>query len=448
MGSLLQGIKEFMRGRFNLDEDNETQQEVKNRIEAGVVIRGTNLWVLIFATFIASIGLNVNSTAVIIGAMLVSPLMGPIMGIGMSLGINDFALLKRSLKNFGFMILISIMTSTLYFMISPLSYAQSELLARTQPTTWDVLIAFFGGLAGIVAQTRKDKTSTVIPGVAIATALMPPLCTSGFGLATGQWNYFAGAFYLFTINAVFIAMAALLIINFLKYDKQNLSDTVHGKKIKRIITAVILVTLVPSVFIGYNLVRTTVFEQSVKKFIDTAFVFEDSKVVSFKSYYSSNDKQPSQIDVVMLGKPVSQEAIDVLQSQMGNYGLYNTKLFVSQSGSDTNLSSSFIQTNFEELLKEKNGRISELENKVGGYEKNVLPAAEISKEMSALFSLPVDVSLARSVLYNHNGAAVDTVVLCYLQYESTSISAENRTKIVDWLKVRTNSKNVKLFFQH
>ena len=211
-GSPFDSLRRFLRDRFDLGEDSALQDEVVDNICRGVDFRGTNLWVLIFATFVASLGLNVNSTAVIIGAMLISPLMGPIMGMGLSVGINDFDLLKRSVRNFGFMVLVSILTSTLYFVVSPLSGAQSELLARTVPTTYDVLIAFFGGLAGIVAQSRRDRTSTVIPGVAIATALMPPLCTAGYGLATLQLNYFLGAFYLFFINTVFIALATVFVV--------------------------------------------------------------------------------------------------------------------------------------------------------------------------------------------------------------------------------------------
>ncbi|MEG1405934.1 MAG: DUF389 domain-containing protein, partial [Alistipes sp.] len=193
----LAGFREFMRGRFSLDEDKAQSEEVIASIEKGVVFRGVNLWVLIFATLIASLGLNVNSAAVIIGAMLISPIMGPIMGVGVAMGINDFDLLKKSLRNLTLMFIVAIVTSTLYFLLTPLADAGSELLARTVPTTYDVLIALFGGLAGIVAQSRKDRTSTVIPGVAIATALIPPLCTAGFGLATGQYRYFIGAFYLF-----------------------------------------------------------------------------------------------------------------------------------------------------------------------------------------------------------------------------------------------------------
>ena len=249
-GSPFDSLRRFLRDRFDLGEDSALQDEVVDNICRGVDFRGTNLWVLIFATFVASLGLNVNSTAVIIGAMLISPLMGPIMGMGLSVGINDFDLLKRSVRNFGFMVLVSILTSTLYFVVSPLSGAQSELLARTVPTTYDVLIAFFGGLAGIVAQSRRDRTSTVIPGVAIATALMPPLCTAGYGLATLQLNYFLGAFYLFFINTVFIAIATFVVVRFLKYRKKEFLDKGREARVRRSMLLIVLVTIVPSVVIG------------------------------------------------------------------------------------------------------------------------------------------------------------------------------------------------------
>ena len=186
----------------NDEEGKEDEMETIDYISKNVEFKGANLWILIFAILVASVGLNVNSTAVIIGAMLISPLMGPIMGVGLAAGINDFELLKKSLKNLGIAIAISIITSTIYFSFTPLNDAQSELLARTEPSIWDVLIALFGGLAGIVAGSRKEK-SNAIPGVAIATALMPPLCTAGYGLATGNVYYFFGAFYLFFINSVF-----------------------------------------------------------------------------------------------------------------------------------------------------------------------------------------------------------------------------------------------------
>lgn len=203
--------KEILRDRLSITDDKADDDVIDERIRGDVSMKGANLWILMFAILVASIGLNVNSTAVIIGAMLISPLMGPIMGIGYGAGINDFSLIRSGFKNLAIATLIALLTSTLYFLISPLDMARSELLARTTPTVWDVMIGLFGGLAGIVAVTRKEKTN-VIPGVAIATALMPPLCTAGFGLATGHWNYFFGAFYLYTINFVFIALASFMIV--------------------------------------------------------------------------------------------------------------------------------------------------------------------------------------------------------------------------------------------
>ena len=193
-------FRAWVKDRFSLEDDKAAQSEITANISKGTEFRGVNLWVLICAALVASLGLNVNSTAVIIGAMCISPIMGPIMGIGFSVGINDFDLLKKSARNFVLMFVVAIITATVYFFISPLGNASSELLARTTPTTYDVLIALFGGMAGAVAQSRQDRTSTVIPGVAIATALMPPLCTAGYGLATGQMKFFLGAFYLFFIH--------------------------------------------------------------------------------------------------------------------------------------------------------------------------------------------------------------------------------------------------------
>ena len=209
-------FKEKLIERFSLNHDSATQEEVTVNVRKGIYMRGTNLWVLIFAIFIASLGLNINSTAVIIGAMLISPLMGPIIGVGFSFGINDFSLLKVSFRNFLVMVVTSLIASTLFFLLPLISYDKSELLARTVPTTYDLLIALFGGLSGMVAQTRKDRTGTVISGVAIATALMPPLCTAGYGLATLQLRYFLGASYLFLMNSVFIALASYFISLMLK----------------------------------------------------------------------------------------------------------------------------------------------------------------------------------------------------------------------------------------
>ena len=220
MESKLLKLMEQIRFYFNLMPDKEDEQEVIRQISQGVSFRGANLWVLIFAIFIASLGLNVNSPAVIIGAMLISPLMGPIIGMGTAVGINDVDLLRRAARNFGIATLISVLTATIYFLITPLSDAHSELLARTAPTLYDVLIATCGGAAGVIALCTKGK-GNVIPGVAIATALMPPLCTAGYGLATGHFLYFLGAFYLFFINTVFISLATYVGVRTLRYARKE-----------------------------------------------------------------------------------------------------------------------------------------------------------------------------------------------------------------------------------
>jgi len=251
---------------FDLRSEMEGYDAIHENIASGIVFRGTNLWILMFAIVVASVGLNMNSTAVIIGAMLISPLMGPIIGMGYSLATYDFQLLRRSMKNFSFAVGVSLLTSALYFLLTPINEAHSELLARTSPTIYDVIIALFGGLAGIVAMSSRLK-GNVIPGVAIATALMPPICTAGYGLATLQFNFFFGALYLFAINTVFIAFAALIVCQMLKFPIRSIVDPARKKHVNRVITAVILITLIPSIIFGVKLVKNEEFAQNAENFI-------------------------------------------------------------------------------------------------------------------------------------------------------------------------------------
>ena len=281
---------------FSLQGDKADDQVIDESLRAGVVMRGTNLWLLIFAIFVASIGLNVNSTAVIIGAMLISPLMGPIMGVGYGIGIFDFALVRTALANLAIAVFISLCTSVLYFLISPLTQAQSELLARTTPTIWDVLIALFGGMAGIVAATRKEK-SNVLPGVAIATALMPPLCTAGFGLANGNWAFFGGAFYLFTINSVFIALASALVVHGYHVKEKVFIDAKVAARVKSLVMLVTILTVVPSVYLAYQLVQEEVFKVRAQQFIE-------QQIASKRSYVTQVNVDPSLrlIEVTVIGE--------------------------------------------------------------------------------------------------------------------------------------------------
>lgn len=437
---------ESLRDRFNLDDDKASEEEVRDNIRKGVEFRGTNLWVLIFAIFIASIGLNVNSTAVIIGAMLVSPLMGPIMGVGLALGVNNFDLMKRSLRSLGLAVLVGLVTSTLYFWISPLSTAQSELLARTTPTIYDVLIAFFGGLAGIVAQSRKDRVSTVIPGVAIATALMPPLCTAGFGLARGDFGFFIGAFYLFFINAVFIAVGTYIIVRFLKYKKIEFVDPKKELRARRYMTVIVTITLVPSVILAYGIVQRTIFESNAKNFIDKVLVFEGSEVVSAVPTYAGDS---STIEVMLVGRVVPEEAIAVARGQLATYSLNHTRLIVRQAGADNTFDGQTMQSllrNNIEILEEKNRQIEQLRQLADRYLSDTLPAADIAREVGSLWGERIErIGLARCPLFTTGGAVADTALVCYVTpVEGYALDEVQRKALADWLRVRTRMERVRV----
>ena len=258
--TMLDKIKQL----FDLRQDQNEFPVIDATIRSGVRIGGTNMWVLIFAILIASVGLNVNSTAVIIGAMLISPLMRPILGIGYGAAISDYRLIRTAARSLAIFAVLSIVTSTLYFLVSPLEHAQSELLARTTPSLWDVLIAFFGGCAGIIAQTRRDE-STIIPGAAIATALMPPLCTAGYGLATLHWDYFIGASYLFLINAFFIALSTYVFVKLMGFPEHEEADKRLQNRAHFAIALAVLALAIPSGFLAYRLVQDQVFLAASKE---------------------------------------------------------------------------------------------------------------------------------------------------------------------------------------
>ena len=442
----LDQVRDFLKDRFSLDEDTAQRDEVVASISKGVEFRGVNLWVLIFAIFIASIGLNVNSTAVIVGAMLISPLMGPIMGVGLALGVNNFDVMKRSLRSLGLAALVGLITSTLYFWISPLSTAQSELLARTTPTIYDVLIALFGGMAGIVAQSRKDRTSTVIPGVAIATALMPPLCTAGFGLARGNMAFFIGAFYLFFINAVFIAVGTFIIVRFLKYKKVEFVDPKKELRARRYMTVIVTITLVPSVILAYGIVQRTIFESNAKNYIDKVLNFDGSEIISAVPTYAGDS---STIEVMLVGKKVSEDVLDVARRQMEAYSLKHTTLIVRQAGVDNTFDTHTLQNVLRsntEMLDEKNRRIEELERLADRYLSDTLPVKDISHEFRSLWGSHIrSVSLAKAPVFGNDGNAIDTAVFCYLTTaENVSLDRQQREKLTQWLRARTKMNKVEL----
>ena len=441
----LDQVRDFLKDRFSLDEDTAQRDEVVASISKGVEFRGVNLWVLIFAAMVASLGLNVNSAAVIIGAMLISPIMGPIMGVGLSLGINDFDLLKKSLRNFALMFIVAIVTATAYFFISPLSSNSSELLARTTPTTYDLLIAFFGGLAGMVAQTRQDRTSTVIPGVAIATALMPPLCTAGFGLATGQLRFFLGAFYLFFINSVFIALATYLVVRFLKYEKKVFIDKVRERNVKRMMMIITLVTFIPSVVIGFHMVRVSLFEATADKYVAQVFNFPHTRVIECNKHYSRG-KHPSQIELLLLGEPLDEAVIENARAQLAGFGLEKVDLIVRQANKEDRIDVASLQQSYTELLEEKNRRIGEMTAQLSRYRVTDVEVDDISREVGAMMPAVRAISLTKGITFDVQGTPLDTTLVCVVTPRDPADSIDRAT-LTHWLRIRTKVANVKLFVE-
>ena len=449
--SLYVQIKAFFARIFDVRQEQEDEQETIDSIKKGVEFKGTNLWVLIFATFIASLGLNTNSTAVIIGAMLISPLMGPIMGFGLGLGISDFELIKRSFRNFAIATVFSVITSSIYFLISPISEAQSELLARTQPTLYDVLIAFFGGLAGIVASSTKSK-GNVIPGVAIATALMPPLCTAGFGLATGNLYYFFGAFYLFFINSVFISLATYLVVRVLKYPKKVFLDKDHEKRVTRYVGIIVIFTIVPSLFLSYRLVKTTYFNQQVLNYVNTELAFPNTQILS-KTITNTSDKK--EIKVVLIGDNVSESTIESARNRLPNYGLKDVNLVVQQGFSEqetdiNKLKSLLMQDlykNSEQVLRTQAMQIDSLQRELKSYHDDRLLAEQIKPEVKVLFPFVREISCTHTCLIPVDSDTQKPIMLIYVK-SSEKISAENKRKLTEWLSARTQVKTIKLLIEN
>lgn len=439
-------FKDRVFDRFTLGTDAATQEEVAANIRKGIMIRGTNLWVLIFAIFIASLGLNTNSTAVIIGAMLISPLMGPIIGMGFSMGVYDMALLKESLRNFAIMIVVSLVTSAIFFTLPLISFDKSELLARTTPTTYDILIALFGGLAGMVAQTRKDRSGTVIPGVAIATALMPPLCTVGYGIATFQFKFLFGALYLFTINTIFIALASFIVTRMMHF-KQNVQlDSVSLTKLKRIMVVILIIVTTPSVIIAISIVRRSSFQANSEHFVQEAFNFEKTFVVESSAEYRTGPDKQSTVEVRLIGEPISDNVISNIREQMSSiYHLPKVNLVVRQSSQeDGGIAITALQSNYSDMLREKNLQIAQLQEQLASVRMaDTLAVSSMARELSVFVPQIADMSLSRHVSYNHYGAPTDTTYICILSFNDDE-SEPDMSLINHWLTNRTGVSKVEI----
>lgn len=444
---LLQQVKFFLSRHFDLRQEKEDEEETIESLKKGVEFRGTNLWVLIFAIFLASLGLNTNSTAVIIGAMLISPLMGPIMGFGLGLGITDFDLVKRSLRNYLTATLFSVVTATIYFLISPISEAQSELLARTSPTIYDVLIAFFGGLAGIVAGSTKSK-GNVIPGVAIATALMPPLCTAGFGLATGNLSYFLGAFYLYFINTVFISLSTYIVVRVLKYPNKEFLDKKRAMVVRRYMMVIVTCTIIPSLYLTYRVLRNTVFDEQVRSFVNKELDFPNTQVLSRTVAVDTAGRKA--LNVVLLGDEVPDMMIETARARMRDYGLGGIGLNIQQGfGSDVDINElkavlmKDLYKNNEELIQAQAMQIDSLKHTVDRYRRASHLALSLTPELRVLYPQVERLACTPTIIANTVQDKPDTVLLVYVKVKN-ALTPDEQRKLSQWMGARTEEKNIKL----
>ena len=445
MNSSLNYIWQMAKRYFNALPNKTEETATVEQISDGVTFRGANLWVLIFAIFIACLGLNLNSTAVIIGAMLISPLMGPIIGMGLAVGRADLELLKRSLTNYGVATVISVLTATLYFLLTPLTEAQSELLARTSPTLYDVLIALFGGAAGILALSTGGK-GNVIPGVAIATALMPPLCTAGYGLAMGEWSFFFGAFYLYFINTVFIALATYVGVRLLKFRPKQFVDKARLATVNRYIAAIVIVTMLPAAYMTTQIIRQSMLENNVKQFVKHELNQHGTRILSEQA-----DRETKTLNVVAVGAALPNELIEAARKHMGDYQLDNYRLNVIQGAQSDSL---LLARNYGGVQKGLSGqdqqqlalqteRVAQLERETADYRRLDALAREIGGEVKAVCPKVTRIGLSKITEMPVDSGVVRTYVLAVANCPTT-LPNDDRQRLVQWLKVRTQADSLRL----
>jgi uncharacterized hydrophobic protein (TIGR00271 family) len=449
LGSVRKFLSELVEIRSNTDAT-----ATKESIIADIPFKGHTSWILVCSIFIASVGLNANSTAVVIGAMLISPLMGPILGMGMSLAINDIDTLRRSVKNLVVMVVLSVLAAYLFFAFFPLRDESSELLARTKPDIRDVLIAFFGGLALVIARARKGTIASVIFGVAIATALMPPLCTVGFGLAIGNWEYAGGAMYLFTINTIFIGLATFLVIKYLRFPMVRYANSKRRRLIARVASVVGLAVMIPAGFTFYNALQESRFSADAQQ-----FVHKELESLPNASYLKRNvnvEYNPdgeSKIELFAFGdQQITDETIALLNARLKDYsGLKNTKVSTNYSGNK-----SVGELRFMQELRERDSldlvsqsrQISYLKDRLQQLErleKHTIPFQEISSEAKVNYEDLAAIGFAYRIQTDFNKQ--DTVPVFEVKWKQNlnAVEIEQRQKkLSDWLKLRLQDDKIQV----
>jgi len=442
--SAWKGINLFFKELLDISKDTDREATIEG-VKKDISFKGHNAWILIFSVFVASIGLNVSNTAVVIGAMLISPLMGPIVGLGLSVAINDVETLRKSLINLGVMVVLSVITAYLYFTISPLTKETPELLARTYPTILDVLIAIFGGLALIVAKTKKGTMASVIFGVAIATALMPPLCTVGYGLAVGNLQYAGGAIYLFSINAVFIALTSFLIAKILRFPMVKYANSKHRKRIAQIATVISVIVIVPSIILFLNLLEIEVFDNKAKEFIATNVKYDGTVILK-----SNQDHDTDKIEIFLIGRLVPNITINKWKEELKkNTVLKNTNLQVFQAADQSgemamelsgklkfDILDELYEKN-EQLLMDKEAKIKFLENELTSLKIKELRFDEISKEVKINYSEIIALSYYNKITTNFK--TTDTIPVIAITWDK-KYAKKNREKdaksLNNWLRYK------------
>lgn len=459
--NITQRAKDFFHGLkelFSLEIDTDEAGTIEN-IQKSIEFKGGNLWGLIFAAFIASIGLNVNSGAVVIGAMLISPLMGPIVGTGFAIATNDFDTLKYAMRNLALFVVVSIIASTLYFGLSPIKTLTEQLEARTYPTFYDVLIAICGGAIGIVASSRADR-GNAIPGVAIATALMPPLCTVGYGIATWHWAYAAGAFYLFFINSVFIAGTAFIFVSALKFPHKEFLDPVREQKYKAIMVVIVVVTIIPSIYTAYNVVKQELFNSRVAIFSKKAKIYNFDKGLMVGEVEGDYRQDTPTIALTVMGGVTNRDK-ENLKHEMEEAGLSDAKLILREgSGIDgesivkeiADIRNRFSElkddhsalmndmyANNKNLLQNKIRQIDSLQKQLSAYKNTKArvskPVNDIAIEFSALYPQAKEVSYSELIKMNTKTQKLDTLPTVVLNWEGR-VSRGQKERLENFFRAR------------
>lgn len=434
-----------MKDNINLSEHVDTETAAIS-IRNNIYFKGINTWILAFSIIIASVGLNVNSIPVVIGAMLISPLIGPIFGLGLGLGINDTQLLRDSLRNLLVMVSISLISSFLYFLITPLSLANpTELLARTNPTIYDVLIAIFGGFAGIIEQTRKEK-GTVFAGVAIATALMPPLCTAGFGLASGNFAYFFGALYLFTINSIFITVSTYITVKYLKFKGVKFEDERLAKRTKNFVGIITFIVIIPSIWSAITMVKENNFNVNAAQFVK----INKAKYSTYIYDYSVRHRNGSKLEIFLSGTPLNESDRKTLMISASDYGIKENQLIITENmvrdeGGNADIIKEIYNRKEDELGK-KDEIILNLESQIKKYEDEKIPYSQIAKEAVNQFPNIVEISFSKGANVVVNDYSVNEGILVGLLIKDEFTENQN-LRFKNWLKIRLNSENIILHIE-